>query len=80
MTVPSGRQARVEAYRPEPGRRPAGPHVRDLMHLAVQHEFPVPPAPDTLHVRAPPPQPVGHDQLARRAQQRHAQIFSGQRH
>ncbi|XP_043214646.1 uncharacterized protein LOC122378004 [Amphibalanus amphitrite] len=71
-------QARVEAYRPEPGRRPPAPHVGDLMHLAVQHEFPVPPAPDALHVNAPQPRPVGHDQLARRASQRHSRLFSGQ--
>ena len=70
----------MEAYRPEPGRRPPAPHVHDLMHLAVQHEFPVPPAPDALHVSVPQPQPVGHDQLARRASQRHSQIFSGHRH
>ncbi|XP_037075748.1 uncharacterized protein LOC119096872 isoform X2 [Pollicipes pollicipes] len=73
--IEARKQARVEAYRPVVGSRRPGPDVRDLMHLAVQHEFPVPPEPAALIARPPAPRPVGYDQMARRASQRHAQMF-----
>ena len=71
-------QARVAARHPEPGGRPARLQPRHLLHLAVQHEFPVPPATDHLTVRPPPPRASHYDQLARRATERHARLFTGQ--